>query len=120
MSKAGESILRGAREALAYARGEGDGCVAHIPEQVNVRALRQRTGLSQAKFAREFGFALDALRNWEQGRRQPDVCARAFLVVIDREPEAVRRALAMPDDSRARRVRDRQRAAANSLQRLSV
>ena len=63
---------------------------------------------------------LDALRNWEQGRRQPDVCARAFLVVIDREPEAVRRALAMPDDLRARRVRDRQRAAANSLQRLSA
>ena len=31
MSKAGESILRGAREALAYARGEGDGCVAHTP-----------------------------------------------------------------------------------------
>jgi putative transcriptional regulator len=97
MSKAGESILRGAREALAYARGQDDGFVAHVPKQVDVRAVRQRTGLSQAKFAAEFGFALDALRNWEQGRRQPDVCARAFLVVIDREPEAVRRALTIPE-----------------------
>lgn len=96
MSKAGESILRGAREALAYARGDSDGFVAHVPEQVDVRAVRRRTGLSQVKFSTAFGFALDALRNWEQGRRQPDVCARAFLVVIDREPEAVRRALAQP------------------------
>lgn len=105
MSKAGESILRGAREALAYARGEDDGFVAHVPEQIDVRAVRERTGLSQAKFAREFGFALDALRNWEQGRRQPDVCARAFLVVIDREPEAVHRALAMPAGRRGRQRR---------------
>ncbi len=93
MSKAGESILRGAREALAYARGEREGFVAHVPEQVDVRAIRKRLGVSQAKFATQFGFALDAVRNWEQGRRQPDVSARAFLMVIDREPDAVRRAL---------------------------
>jgi len=49
--------------------------------------------LSQQKFAARFGFALSALRNWEQGRRQPDPAARAFLRVIDREPEAVSRAL---------------------------
>jgi len=97
MSKAGDSILRGAREALAYARGEDEGFVAHVPEQVDVRALRKRTGLSQTKFAMIYGFALETLRNWEQGRRQPEACARALLVVIDREPEAVRRALAAPD-----------------------
>lgn len=43
--------------------------------------------------AARFGFSLDALRNWEQGRRQPDLSARAFLTVIEREPDAVRRAL---------------------------
>jgi transcriptional regulator with XRE-family HTH domain len=53
-------------------------------------------GLSQAKFANQFGFSVDAVRNWEQGRRQPDVAARAFLMVIDREPEAVCRALSAP------------------------
>lgn len=92
-SKAGESILRGAREALAYARGARDGFVAHVPDRIDVKAIRRRTGLSQQKFAARFGFALSALRNWEQGRRQPDPAARAFLKVIDREPEAVSRAL---------------------------
>lgn len=93
MSKAGESILRGAREALDYARGGRDGFVAHVPDRIDVKAIRRRTGLSQARFAARFGFALDALRNWEQGRRQPDISARAFLTVIEREPEAVQRAL---------------------------
>ena len=112
MSKAGESILRGAREALAYARGEDDGFVAHVPEQVDVRALRKRTGLSQSKFATMFGFTLNTLRNWEQGRRQPDPSARAFLVVIDREPEAVKRALAGAPDTDAQSKRHRKRTGA--------
>ena len=73
-----ETILDGAREALAYALGGRKGFVAHVPECVDVRAVRERLGLSQAKFASRFGFALDAVRNWEQGRRQPDVAARAF------------------------------------------
>ena len=54
---------------------------------------RERCKQTQAKFATQFGFSIDAVRNWEQGRRQPDVAARAFLMVIDREPDAVRRAL---------------------------
>ncbi len=96
MSKAGESILRGAREALGYAGGEGEGHRAHVPERIDVRAIRRKIGVSQAKFAARFGFGVDAVRNWEQGRRQPDVAARAFLSVIDREPDAVRRALSVP------------------------
>lgn len=77
--------------------------MAHVPEQIDVRAFRRRTGLSQARFAQQFGFALDALRNWERKRRQPDLCARAFLIVIDREPDAVRRALAIPARRATRR-----------------
>jgi len=96
MSKAGESLLRGAREALDYARGAREGFVAHVPELIDVKAVRSKMGLSQAKFANQFGFSVDAVRNWEQGRRQPDVAARAFLMVIDREPEAVCRALSAP------------------------
>ncbi len=97
MSKAGDSILRGAHEALAYARGEDKGFVAHVPDRIDVKAIRRKVGLSQAKFAARFGFALDAIRNWEQGRRQPDQAARAFLTVIDREPEVVQRALSVPN-----------------------
>ena len=86
MSKSGQSILRGARQALAYAQGARDGFVAHVPEEVDVVAIRKRLGLSQDDFAARFGFKLDALQNWEQGRRRPDLAARAFLRVIEREP----------------------------------
>ena len=94
MSKSGESILRGAHQALAYARGARDSFVAHVPDEVDVVAIRTRLGLSQGEFATRFGFKLDALQNWEQGRRRPDGAVRAFLRVIEREPEAVLRALA--------------------------
>jgi putative transcriptional regulator len=94
MSKAGQSILRGARQALAYAKGERAGFVAHVPKHVDVAAIRKRLGLSQAEFATRFGFKLDAVQNWEQGRRRPEGAARALLRVIDREPKAVQRALA--------------------------
>ncbi len=94
MSKSGESILRGARQALAYAQGAREGFVAHVPEEVDVAAIRKHLGLSQADFAMRFGFKLDAVQNWEQGRRRPEGAARAFLRVIEREPAAVQRALA--------------------------
>ena len=94
MSKSGQTILRGARQALAYARGAREGFSAHVPEAVDVAAIRKRLGMSQADFATQFGFKLDALQNWEQGRRRPDGAARAFLRVIEREPAAVQRALA--------------------------
>jgi putative transcriptional regulator len=93
VSKVGESILRGAREALAFARGAREGYVVHVPYQVDVKAIRKRLGLSQRQFATRFGFRLDAVQNWERGRRAPTGAARAFLTVIDREPEAVQRAL---------------------------
>jgi putative transcriptional regulator len=94
MSKSGNRILRGARQALAYAEGAREGFVAHVPENVDVAAIRKRFGLSQADFAVRFGFKLDAVQNWEQGRRHPEGAARAFLRVIEREPAAVQRALA--------------------------
>jgi putative transcriptional regulator len=94
MSKSGQSILKGARQALAYAKGRRKGFVAHVPDHVDVASIRKRLGLSQGEFAARFGFKLDALQNWEQGRRRPEGAARALLRVIEREPEAVRRALA--------------------------
>ena len=93
MSKSGQSILRGARQALAYARGETKGFVAHVPQDVDVKAIRTRLGLSQAEFAARFGFKLDALQNWEQGRRQPQGPARALLVVASKSPAVVAKAL---------------------------
>lgn len=64
-----------------------------VPADVDVRAVRQALGLSQEVFAARFGFALGTLRNWEQGRRQPDGPTRVLLTVIAKEPAAVARAL---------------------------
>ena len=93
MTKAGESILRGAREALEYAKGERKGFIVHVPEDIDVRAIRRATKLSQAKFAATFGFSPSAIRNWEQKRRRPDSAARAYLMVIRHDPDSVMAAL---------------------------
>lgn len=61
---------------------------------LDVAAIRAKTGLSQDRFARAFRISPHTLRNWEQGRRVPEGPARALLLAIDRDPEAVMRALA--------------------------
>jgi putative transcriptional regulator len=93
MSKAGDKVLRGLREAVAHARGEKTNVVVHVPKRVDVKAIRRRTGLSQDAFAKRFGFTLDSVQNWETRRREPAGTARVLLTVIDKEPEAVERAL---------------------------
>ena len=64
-----------------------------VPRQVDVKAIRKRLGMTQARFANTFGFTLHAVRNWEQGKRTPEGAARVLLLVISREPAAVVRAL---------------------------
>jgi len=90
-----DGILRGLRQALAIAEGtaEEGTYVVHIPAEIDVRAIRERQGLTQQQFAIHFGFSVNTLRHWEQGRRVPEGPTRAYLLVIDREPEAVRKAL---------------------------
>lgn len=96
MSKAGKRILGSVREALAFVEGKADKrrFKVHIPERLDVAAIRGKLGMSQAAFAAYFGVSLRTVQDWEQGHRKPSGPARAFLKVIDREPKAVRRALA--------------------------
>jgi putative transcriptional regulator len=70
----------------------------------DVKAIRAKFGLSQQKFAKIFALNLATLRDWEQERRMPHGPARTLLQIIDREPEAVRRALA---PKKARMTRER-------------
>ena len=101
MSKIGTRLIKAAREARAIARGEiTDGFVVHVPDDVDVKALRKKLRCSQAEFSRRFGLAIDAVQDWEQHRRKPDRTARIFLTVIAREPEAVGRALARGSENR--------------------
>ena len=91
----GESIIKGLEQAIAWTRGENDDVrvtLVHVPE-VDVREVRTKMGLSQAQFATKFGFPPATLRNWEQGRSEPDTAARNFLMTIARNPEAVTAAL---------------------------
>jgi putative transcriptional regulator len=91
-----EKIKTGLDEAMAYLDDSADRSryQIHVPARVNVKKIRSRLGLSQESFAQTYGFALSAVRDWEQGRRQPDRSARILLKVVEKEPEAVMRALA--------------------------
>ncbi|MBV9992237.1 MAG: helix-turn-helix domain-containing protein [Alphaproteobacteria bacterium] len=96
MSKSvADSIRRGMEQALAHARGEANPSQyrVHIPREIDVRAIREKLGLTQEEFARRFGFSVNTLRHWEHGRRVPEGPTRAYLLVIDRAPKAVEKAL---------------------------
>jgi putative transcriptional regulator len=88
--------MTGAGEALAYALGAADPSryKVHIPKDVDVRAIRKATGLTQAAFALRYGFNVGRLRDLEQKRTHPDSVVRAYLLVIQKNPKAVRDALA--------------------------
>jgi putative transcriptional regulator len=60
-----------------------------LKKLVNVKRLRDRLGLTQEEFAARYRIPVGTLRDWEQGRKRPDAPARAYLIVIDRDPEAV-------------------------------
>jgi putative transcriptional regulator len=70
MSKVADTIRRGLEEAVAYARGEAkkDDYRVRVPARVNVRAIRTRLGMIREEFAGRFGFSVNTLRHWQQGR----------------------------------------------------
>ena len=93
--KVAGDIRAGLEEAFAFVNGTADKSKyrVHVPRKVNVRAIRTKLGMTQEEFAGRFGFSIDTLRHWEQGKRQPEGPARAYLVVIERRPKAVQEAL---------------------------
>lgn len=95
MSKAFEGIMEGLDDALAIVEGRADPASfrIHIPSSVDVKALRKRLGLTQEAFAMRYGFSVGRVRDWEQGRTFPEASQRILLTVIDRDPDAVHRAL---------------------------
>lgn len=64
-----------------------------VPYAIDVAAIRQKTGLSQAAFALRIGVPLGTIRNWEQGRRSPQGPARILLALLDRNPKIVEETL---------------------------
>jgi putative transcriptional regulator len=97
MSKrAFDKIKAGLDDAKAFLEGTADAkrYRVHVPANIDVKKIRKRLGLSQESFAATYGFAVSAVRDWEQGRRQPERSARILLKIVEKEPEAVTRALA--------------------------
>ncbi len=96
MSKrASNSIIQGAREALAIVKGEADLATyrIHVPEEFDVKKLRGDLGMTQHTFCKRFGFGLARVKDWEQGRSQPDQAVRAYLKIIKTKPKMVRKIL---------------------------
>jgi putative transcriptional regulator len=94
-AKTNEQILAEARadpEALPVEDRDPRG-LGPVGRVSFAKRIRWRLHLSQAEFAKTFRIPLGTLRDWEQHRREPDEAAKAYLEVIAREPEAVRRAL---------------------------
>jgi putative transcriptional regulator len=67
--------------------------VKRMKRTPQVKVIRRAFGLSQEEFAQTFRIPIGTLRDWEQGRVEPDQAARAYLKVIARNPKAVREAL---------------------------
>jgi putative transcriptional regulator len=95
LSPLGRRIIEGLQEAVAHARGETTLPVRRVtvPDRVDVQGIRVKCGLSQVEFASRYGFSTRTLQEWEQGRAQPESAARAYLLVIARNPRAVEEAL---------------------------
>ncbi|HEY3077011.1 MAG TPA: helix-turn-helix domain-containing protein, partial [Burkholderiales bacterium] len=69
------------------------GLKLYVPRVVDVKSVRERTGLTQEQFAATFAISLGALRHWERGDRKPRGTALVLLNVIAKDPQAVLRAL---------------------------
>ena len=88
-----EQMMDGLNDVEAFLAGEQEGFKVHVPQEVDVKAIRNRLGMTQATFSNTFGFSLDAIKHWEGGRRTPEAPARTLLTVIDKNPAAVLTAL---------------------------
>lgn len=75
----GQEILEGLREL----KREEHGRIVNVPD---VSSVREKAGLSQARFAELLGISVRTLQDWEQGRRCPSGAARTLLAIADKDP----------------------------------
>ena len=88
-----EQMMDGLNDVEAFLAGEREGFKVQVPQEVDVKAIRTRLGMTQARFSNTFGFSLNAIKHWEGGRRTPQAPARTLLTIIDKNPVAVLTAL---------------------------
>ncbi len=93
-------LVQSMEEALAYLAGDpGQSKTtkqlkpAYVPEKVDVRQIRKTLRMSQTEFAARFALNVKTLRNWEYGRRKPDMTAKTYLYLIEKNPHLVEQSL---------------------------
>ena len=86
MPKAKRNIGREILEGLQQLKRGDYGRVINVPD---VSTIREKTGLSQARFATLLGVSVRTLQDWEQGRRAPSGAARTLLLVASKNPGAL-------------------------------
>ncbi|MCU7929110.1 MAG: helix-turn-helix domain-containing protein [Candidatus Thiodiazotropha sp. (ex Dulcina madagascariensis)] len=94
MSDIFNSIKQGLKEAVTYSEGKCPEAVVHEFSPVDVKNVRAKMGMSQIEFASAFGISVSTLRHWERGDRVPHGPALVLLNVVEKEPQAVLKALA--------------------------
>jgi putative transcriptional regulator len=93
MNKFSKNLIKSLGEAADHAKGRASSARVHVIEVPDVRAIRRKLHMSQPEFAQKYRIPLPTLRNWEQGRRQPDAPAAAYLHVIAKHPREISEAL---------------------------
>ena len=91
-----EELLESVREGGAILRGQRRASRRFVVGPSGIRAIRERTGLSQSEFARLVGVSVKTLQNWEQDRRRPTGPAAALLKIIAHDPRLAVRAIHQP------------------------
>lgn len=89
MSKAGSRLISAANEAREIAKGVREPARRFIPADIDVKAIRRTTGLTQEDFAATYGFTVTQIRDWEQHRARPLGGVRAYLMLIQKFPNDV-------------------------------
>ena len=95
MTKFGKELIASMKQAAAHAQGRKvRGMRITKVEMPDVKAIRRSLRMSQHRFAAAYRIPLPTLKNWEQGRRQPDAPAAAYLLAIKRRPKEIMESLA--------------------------
>jgi putative transcriptional regulator len=106
MGKMIDDLRQGLADIDNYLGGRRTGYKVTVPAQIDVKRIRKKLRMTQAKFSNSFGFSIDAVKHWEGRRRTPEASTRAFLTVIAKNPKAVISAL-HPDQARKPHLRRR-------------
>lgn len=92
----GDEIIQGMAEAIDYVRGKNLKASVHkieIPDEIDVKSIRERLQLSRQEFADSFGFSARTLQHWEQGDRTPHGPAKILLLLLEKEPAVIAKIL---------------------------